>query len=40
VILFFELVHERWIGVAFPNQQVQGRSLLAAGTKQNGEHKK
>ena len=35
MIFFFEGVHERRIGIAFPDQQVQGGSLLAAGTHEN-----
>ena len=35
MIFFFEGVHERWVGITFPDQQVQRRSFFAAGTEQD-----
>ena len=34
MVLFFEALHERRVGIAFPHQQVQGGSFLGAGTEQ------
>ena len=35
MVFFFEGVHERRVGIAFPDQQIQGGNFLAAGTEED-----